>query len=142
MAASSSGGLNPFGPGSPFQRDAAVFADQVEPVWPARIGKFHFVVEIVHNRREPDTEIANTGIGVFHFLVERFRRLQKYAVAFVRVHLPAVNRVSFPDINQQKSNFPFVLRRQGVESADLRPKRRSGIAAEDQGDWQSLLEAR
>jgi hypothetical protein len=47
----------------------------------------------------------------------------------------------FTDVDQQELNPALVLLINCVEGADLRPKGRSSITAEDQGDWSLAFEA-
>ena len=73
IAAASSSGLKPFGPGAPWKATSAVAADQVEPVGPAAVGECDRVVDVVEQDRDPRLQAYGARPGRLRPLVERGR---------------------------------------------------------------------
>ena len=87
-------------------------------------------IHIVHCRGEVDTEFANASRRVFFFFPEILRGSDLNPFSHVARRLHSIGRMRFPDIDQEEFNLPFVLLSQSIESANLRPKWRSSVAAE------------
>jgi hypothetical protein len=63
------------------------------------------------------------------------RTAEQNVIADIALHLPDVGRMSFKNVDGVEVDFALVLLGQLVQGGNLPPKRRSGIAAENENDW-------
>ena len=70
------------------ERDSAAGSDQVRAAGPAFIGGFHFSVQAIHCRGEPDFQFAYADASVVLLLRDVAGRLHGYALALIHRALP------------------------------------------------------
>ena len=104
--------------------------DQIDPVWPARIGSFGRIAKLVEHSRKfnPKFPYASPGDQCPFFF--RFRASKNNLVLNVALHLPNVAGMRFGNVNNQERNAPATLLVKLIEGRNLPPERRSGVAAE------------
>ena len=131
-------GLEPERAGFAFVGDATTGVDQVHPVGPAGVGLFGRVAELVEDRLDFDSELADARSGDDRALVFVFGAGEYDFIFNIALHLPEVARMRLGDVDDEKldSIAEFVV--ELVECGNLPPEGRSRIAAENQHN-RSLL---
>ena len=114
--------------------NAPVCSDQVEAIWPTRVGALDPVVDAVHERGHFDRELHYTGLRRFHALVGRLRGREQDAIGDVGRNLPQIDRMRLLDVDDEERDPIAVLRIKTIELGNSRAKRRSSVAAEDEDD--------
>ena len=115
---------------------------QIDAVWPARVSALRRVAKFIQYCGELDAKLAHTRACNRGALVFIFRTGKYYAVFDVALHLPNIARMRLGDIHNQKRDAASVLLVKLVESGNLPPKGRSGVAAKNQDDRLGLIEFR
>jgi hypothetical protein len=114
--------------------NAAAFVDQVQSVWPTRVGELDSIVETVDKRRKLDAQLAHTrtrNVRAFYFILGA---AEQNVVAHIGLHLPHIGRMRLKNVHGVETDLVAVLLRQLVQGGNLPPKRRSSITAEDKDD--------
>ena len=118
-----------------FERDLSIALNQVEAVRPAGVSGFRLIVKVINQRRELDMQLPNASASHGRALLLVTRTAEQNIIADIALHLPDVGRMSFKNVDGVEVDFALVLLGQLVQGGNLPPKRRSGIAAENENDW-------
>jgi hypothetical protein len=112
--------------------NAALRVDQIDPVWPARVGSFGRIAKLVEHGRKfnPKFPYASPGDECPFFL--RLRASKNNLILNIAFHLPNVAGMRFGNVNNQESDTPAILFVELIEGRNLPPERRSSVAAEYQ----------
>ena len=121
-------------PALALERDAAVAADQVEPVGPAAVGERDRVVDVVEQHRDACPQAHDAGVRGGGALVERGRIGERDLVAPVVGEHPAVLRVRLADVDDEERDLVAVAVVELLQLAQLAAEGRSGVRAEDERD--------
>ena len=114
--------------------DSLIRSDDVQTVWPSRIGALNTILYAVDQRRNLDRQAQNTlgrdigalGIGPGRF-VENF-------VLDIRGKLPQISRMRFFNVDHVEMCDVAVLLVNTIELGNSRAERRSSVASENQND--------
>jgi hypothetical protein len=121
-------------PGTAFVDDPSIFVDQIDSIRPAGVRLLCAVAKVVDQRRELDSQLANTHPGYRLAFVKTLGAGKNDFIADVALHLPHVTGMGFENINGVELDARSILLVQLVESGDLPPEWRSGITPEDEHD--------
>ena len=116
------------------ERDLSIALNQVEAVRPAGVGGFHLIIKTINQRRELDMQLPNASASHRRALMLVARTAEQNVIADVALHLPDVGGMSFKNVDSVEVDLALVLLGQLVQGGNLPPKRRSGIAAENEND--------
>jgi len=116
------------------ERDLSIALNQVEAVRPAGVGGFHLIIKTINQRRELDMQLPNASASHRRALLLVTRTAEQNVIADVALHLPDVGGMSFKNVDSVEVDLALVLLGQLVQGGNLPPKRRSGIAAENEND--------
>jgi hypothetical protein len=117
------------------ERDLSIALNQIEAVRPACVGGFHLIIKAINQRRELDMQLPNASASYGRALLLVTRTAEQNVIANIALHLPDVGRMSFENVDGVEVDLALVLLGQLVQGGNLPPKRRSGIAAENENDW-------
>ena len=110
----------------------ALVIDEIQAVWPGRVGFFRGITELVQYRGELDSQFSHAGSGNPSPLFFIFWAGKDDVVLKIACHLPDIAGMGLSDVNSQERNFTLVLLIELVESGNLPPEGRSSIASEDE----------
>ena len=112
--------------------NSVVLIDEIDSIGPAGVGSFGFIIEFIDHSRELDSQLAHAGSCYVGALVEILRTREDNLIPEIALRLPDVAGVRLDDVDDQERNSITVLIVELVESGNLPPEGRSGIAAENQ----------
>jgi hypothetical protein len=117
-----------------FEEHSTTGSDQIEAVGPTGVGSFYAVVEAVDESGKPDAQLADAGSSNSRAFRLIFGAGEENVVANIRLHLPNIGGMSLKNVDGVEANLVFIFLGKLVQGGNLPPKRRSGIAAEDEND--------
>jgi hypothetical protein len=111
---------------------AALRVDQIEPIWPAGVGSFGRVAELVEHGRKLNTKFSHACPRDECPFFFRLRAGKNNLVSEIALRLPHIAGMGFSYIHSQECYPPAILFIKLVEGRYLPPERWSSVAAEDQ----------
>ena len=124
-AVGSGGGLEP---------DATAGADQIHTIRPGSIGTLCPVVDVIEDGGETNAEIAHAGQGRGGAFLTGSGRSEQNGILDIGLHLPEIDRVGLLNVDDVEGDAILVGGLEAVELGNLPAKRRSSVAAEDEGN--------
>ncbi len=122
-------------------RDLALLVDNENTIGPGVVGFAGGVVEVVHQTRQLDVELGHTLRRDRFTVAKRFGRVD--CLFILDGNGPrTVGGVGLLDVDDVELGRTCILRAEIVQGANLAPKRRSRIAAEDEHNRLLALEGR
>lgn len=112
--------------------DAAGFVDDVEALGPRGIGIVGGIAHVIDSEIHRVVEPVNEIVGDGHALGQRFRLRITNVILDVRAHFPFIRWMSFAHINSEEVGVILVVVIELNHVADVAPKGRSSVAAEDE----------
>ena len=120
------------GAGAALVGDAAVEADDIQPVGPGGVGELGRVIHAVDQSWDVDLHFADAGVSGGAAFGEILVMRQLDLGLHVILGDPAVQRVRLADIDEEEFRLLFVFLVEFVERGNLPAEGSSGVAAEDQ----------
>ncbi len=124
--------MEPEGTGLALIKHASARRDQIQTIWPAGVGSFNLVREVIYQCGKFYTQFADAAIGYGRTFLLVARTAEQHLVAHVALHLPDIGRVRFKNVDRVEIDLTLVLLRELVQGGNLPPKGRSGVTAKDQ----------
>jgi hypothetical protein len=112
--------------------DPAAAINQVEAVGPGRVRALGGVAEFIEQRGNLDPQLAHARTRELGAFVFAARAGKDHFVFEVALHLPDVARMRLGDVDHLERDSIAILLVELVESGNLPPEGRSGIAAKDE----------
>ena len=120
------------GAGAALVGDAAVEADDIQPVGPGGVGELGRVIHAVDQSWEVDLHFADAGVSGGAAFGEILVMRQLDLGLHVILGDSAVQRVRLADIDEEEFRLLFAFPVEFVERGNLPAEGSSGVAAEDQ----------
>jgi hypothetical protein len=121
--------------GASFVGDAALAIDHVEAVGPAGVIALGGIVEGIHDGGKVNSQFDDAELAHFTALGDIFWAGEDDVVVEIIGILPNVTGMRFTDVHHVKRDLILILFVELVESGNLPPERRSGVAAENEDHW-------
>jgi len=109
--------------------------NQIDSIWPTRVGALRLVVESVDHCGELNSQLTYAAARNLGALIEILRARENNFVFEIALGLPDIAGMRLDDIDNQERDLLVVLVIELVEGGNLPPEGRSGVAAEDEDDW-------
>jgi hypothetical protein len=106
--------------------------NHIQPVGPARVVPFRGVVEAIHDGRKMNPQFHHAQLSHLAALVNIFRARENDVIIQIVWVLPHVAGMCFAYVHHVERRLILILFVQLVQSGNLPPERRSGVAAENQ----------
>lgn len=95
--------------GFSFHSDKPFFVDDIDAIWPSRIGALGAAFHIVEEAWKVDVELCDAGFCDAAPLFQAFRLKDVDALPSVFATFPAIGGMSFADIDKIELRLPFIF---------------------------------
>ena len=106
--------------------------NEINAIRPSRVVPFGRITKLVNNRGKFYGQPAHADPGHRRTFLLAFRAGENNLIANIALHLPDIAGVRLRNVDYEESHTVPILLIKFVESGNLPPERRSGVAAENQ----------